>query len=86
MEQILISYFNSFDLKIAYIPYRPKKGQPKVSSAQIFVILGKFRQLEPTNNLDRRKFGLFLKYHIGVKFVLVKLILLQVRFPSMQLP
>ena len=41
----------------------------KKGLAQIFVTLGKFRYLGPTNNLDQRKFGLFLKFHIGVKFV-----------------
>ena len=29
-----------------------------------------FRHLGPINNLGRRKFGLFLKFHITVKFVL----------------
>ena len=41
----------------------------KFSSAQIFVTLGKFCHLGPTNNLGRRKFGRFLKFHIAVKFV-----------------
>ena len=41
----------------------------KFSSDQIFVTLGKFRHLGPKNNLGRRKFGLFLKVHTGVKFV-----------------
>ena len=35
----------------------------------MFVTLGKFCHLGHTNNLGRQKFGLFLKLHIGVKFV-----------------
>ena len=54
---------------ISMIPYRSKKDRPKLSSGQICVTFGKFRPLEPTNNLGRRKFGLFLKFHMGVKFV-----------------
>ena len=48
---------------------QPKKGRPKFSSAQIFVTLGKFRHLGPTNNLGRRKFGFFVKFHKVVTFV-----------------
>ena len=51
------------------VTYRPKKYRPKFSPAQIFVTLGKFRHLGPANNLGRRKFGLFLKFYIAVKFV-----------------
>ena len=52
---------------ISMIPYRSEKDQPKISSAQICVTFGKFRLLEPTNNLGRRNFDLFT--HMGVKFV-----------------
>ena len=58
-----------FRPKNTQIPYQPKKGRPKFSSAQIFIMPGKFRHFGPTNNLRRQKFGLFLKFHIGVKFL-----------------
>ena len=57
------------DIEISEVLYRPKKDRPKFWSTQIFVTLRKFCHLGPTNNLGRRNFGLFLKFHIGVNFV-----------------
>ena len=54
---------------IFLLPYHPKKGRPKFLSAQTFVTLGRFCHLGQTNNLGRRKFGLFLKFHVRVNFV-----------------
>ena len=56
------------EAKILYLIGQKKVGL-KFSSAQILVTLGIFRQLVSTNNFCRRKFGLFLKFHVGVKFV-----------------
>ena len=65
----VISLCLEYQEQLNWISCQPKKGRPKFSSAQIFVTLGKFRHLGPTNNLGRRKFGFFEKFHIGVTFV-----------------
>ena len=60
-------------VSMSKIPYLPKKGRPKFSSVLNFR-RPNFRHTwkissGPTNNLGWQKFGLFLEFHIGVKFV-----------------